>query len=960
MRRIAVLAGIAFTFAPAIFGATPVGAPDLSSTGRLAKNKVDFINTGLSAQTSDCLNTPDCPDLALPGGQAETTVAVDSTGFHVVVGYNDFRGFLTATTSIQGFEYSDDGGLTFTDGGQLPTGPITVVGGQPFPQFYGDPDVKYLGGCNFVYSSIMVKAFSATAVVQTLSIHRSTDCGHTWSGPFEVTPATNPNGLLDSGGNPRDSADKELGDVDPDTGRYMICWSNFTPVAAGGVEISCAFSDNVLSSTPPTFSTRSVVAATLPDGQGAAVRFAGNGSPNVYVAWSRFPGRFYLNNNVGFSRSTDNGLTWSAPINLTSTFRTMDYVLGNDRVHNFPTVAVDNSQGPFKGNIYVVYANNNSRDGADVAFQRSTDRGLTFSTLVYLNARPGVDRAQWFPYVTVDNTTGRVWVFYYDQGVATSGDLTEVTYLFSDDGGTTWSRPVPLTSRPFKAGWGNDGSQPNLGDYNQAVAQAGILYAAYAATMPVGFTDGQPSIFMTTPDVFLAKIPSGSAKPSLHSGSVTFTESGGDGNIDPGDQVHLKIPLTNYDTNALHAGPVSGISATLFTSTGGVIATQAVSAYSDLAPGASATNSTDFVLQLASSFVPGTSIELSLAVTTAQGSTTFLLTQETGTPVYTTLLSETFDGVAPGFLPSGWSVAHGGGVNTVPWTTSNTFATSYCGTSNQAFHINANDGPSGGDQARWERLFSPIVTIPSNAQWVTLDFDVCYDTEDDPNLPGTGYDGLFLRITDQTPGRTLRSVLAEAFDDEFTTDGFQHYPKHLPRNSDPNYFDDMSAWSGFSNGIQHVHMKFPGMAGSRAQLRFEFVQDQTGICSDVRPGHQCGVSVDNVVMRSVVSIQPLTATLVVTSSLSRDSSTNEVVAAVTVTNTGSGTASNVQLTNALLGSAVTSTALPNLGSIVAGGSAITTLRFPGSAGATGAPSVLRVNGSYNGGTFASSTRVILP
>ena len=86
---------------------------------------------------------------------------------------------------------------------------------------------------------------------------------------------------------------------------------------------------------------------------------------------------------------------------------------------------------------------------------------------------------------------------------------------------------------------------------------------------------------------------------------------------------------------------------------------------------------------------------------------------------------------------------------------------------------NANDGPAGGDQARWERLFSPLVTVPNNAQYLTVEFDVCYDTENDPVLPVLGYDGFFLRITDQTVGRTLRSVLAEAFEQEFTTDGFQ-------------------------------------------------------------------------------------------------------------------------------------------------------------------------------------------
>src|SRR5206468_2063053 len=145
------------------------------------------------------------------------------------------------------------------------------------------------------------------------------------------------------------------------------------------------------------------------------------------------------------------------------------------------------------------------------------------------------------------------------------------------------------------------------------------------------------------------------------------------------------------------------------------------SAYPSLAPGASAANNTDFILQLSPGFVPGTPIELSLAVSSSLGSTTLLLTQTTGTPVYTTLLSESFDGVAPGVLPVGWTAAHGAGVNTVPWTTSNGFAPSLCGTSNKAFHANANDSPTGTDRARWERLFSPIVTVPPEAQYVTLD-----------------------------------------------------------------------------------------------------------------------------------------------------------------------------------------------------------------------------------------------
>src|SRR6185369_16393396 len=114
---------------------------------------------------------------------------------------------------VSGFMYSDDGGATFVDGGQLPTGPTVALGGQRFPQVLGDPDVKYLGGCNFVYSSLLAKVFGPISAVVTLGVHRSRDCGHTWEGPFEVVAATNPGGRMDINGNPLDDADKELGDV---------------------------------------------------------------------------------------------------------------------------------------------------------------------------------------------------------------------------------------------------------------------------------------------------------------------------------------------------------------------------------------------------------------------------------------------------------------------------------------------------------------------------------------------------------------------------------------------------------------------------------------------------------------------------------------------------------------------------------------------------------------------------
>jgi hypothetical protein len=61
----------------------------------------------------------------------------------------------------------------------------------------------------------------------------------------------------------------------------------------------------------------------------------------------------------------------------------------------------------------------------------------------------------------------------------------------------------------------------------------------------------------------------------------------------------------------------------------------------------------------------------------------------------------------------------------------------------------------------------------------------------------------------------------------------------------------MSVWAGDSGGPWHVRLRLPGMAGSTAQLRFEYTQDGSATCLDVGGGPICGVSVDNIVVSSV-------------------------------------------------------------------------------------------------------------
>ena len=93
-------------------------------------------------------------------------------------------------------------------------------------------------------------------------------------------------------------------------------------------------------------------------------------------------------------------------------------------------------------------------------------------------------------------------------------------------------------------------------------------------------------------------------------------------------------------------------------------------------------------------------------------------------------------------------------------------------------------------------------------------------------------------------------------------------------------------------------------------------------------------------------------------------------ATVKITNTGTGTARDVQLTAADLGSTAGSTmptaALPfTVGDIAPGASTTAAVNYPSSAGTSGTQTVEKITGSYTGGifgngTFGGSMRVTLP
>jgi Glucuronyl esterase, fungi len=84
-------------------------------------------------------------------------------------------------------------------------------------------------------------------------------------------------------------------------------------------------------------------------------------------------------------------------------------------------------------------------------------------------------------------------------------------------------------------------------------------------------------------------------------------------------------------------------------------------------------------------------------------------------------------------------------------------------------------------------------------------------------------------------------------------------------------------------------------------------------------------------------------------------------AVITLKDSGTGTAQYVKLLSATLGSTATGSPLPvSVGAIQPSGTGNATVSFPSNAGNSGSGSVLKISGTYNGGSYATSFRVVLP
>lgn len=282
----------------------------------------------------------------------------------------------------------------------------------------------------------------------SVMVNTSTDGGTTWSSP-SIVARDQDNGFI---------IDKPMVATDPArAGVAYALWSRidvsfaigelgFSHTANGGVTWS---TPRLISPTPPaTVYNSGGLIVVLPNGHLVLLAVQVLGQPQFNVQ------RVFVGDTQLVSMtSTDDGTTWSSPVNVGQLQGTLH------GVPPFPSATADKS-----GRVDIVW-------GTSVYFSAPSDEGRRWSAT---SAQPFKKAVKPFVPTIATNDAGSLAVTYYDNRNDQAGatNITDYWLSTSTDGGGSWAEthvagPVDLSKAPPSNGAGGQ----TLGDYESVLPQ---------------------------------------------------------------------------------------------------------------------------------------------------------------------------------------------------------------------------------------------------------------------------------------------------------------------------------------------------------------------------------------------------------------------------------------------------------------------------------------------------------
>jgi hypothetical protein len=341
---------------------------------------------------------------------------------------------------------------------------------------YGNPAVisDYKG--NFFYfhrSDPTGKNWASEEILDRILVQESNDAGVTWSEGVSI-------GL----NHPKDQV-RERAVVDR-KGNVVVAWTEFDKY--GSEDPGCK--SNILlssSSNGKKWSKPIQISQNSGDCKGGANTATGaiptvtaDGS-KVFVAWSN-------QNKIFLDRSFDGGKTWlTNDITVVQQPSGWNFTIpGLNQCNILPVLVCDNTKkGNFSDVLYMVWADqSDGESNTDIWFMRSVNYGDNWTEPIKIG-NDDKGRHQFFPWITVDPSSGYIYIVYYDRN--NYDDLqTDVSLSYSTDAGSSFKN-VKISVKPFVPS-----AEVSFGDANSISASQGIITPIWTR-----MENGQTSIWTT-------------------------------------------------------------------------------------------------------------------------------------------------------------------------------------------------------------------------------------------------------------------------------------------------------------------------------------------------------------------------------------------------------------------------------------------------------------------------------